>query len=147
MNAGMYSSRTCEWETPQDLFDRLDKIYHFETDVCATPENAKCAKYYTKAQDGLAQDWRGVCWMTPPYGREIVEWMRKAYLSAKAGATVVCLVPARTDTMWWHVYAMEGKIQFLRGRLHFWGAKSGAPFPSAIVVFNGKGGSTSENHL
>ena len=143
MNTGMYSSRTCEWETPQDLFDRLDKIYHFETDVCATPENAKCVKYYTKEQDGLVQEWRGVCWMNPPYGREIGAWMRKAYLSAKSGATVVCLVPARTDTMWWHVYAMEGDVQFL----HFGGAKNGAPFPSAIVVFGGKERSNSENHL
>ena len=147
MNTGMYSSRTCECETPQALFDRLNAIYHFETDVCATPENAKCAKYYTKDQDGLAQEWKGVCWMNPPYGREIWKWMRKAYFSAKSGATVVCLVPARTDTMWWHVYAMEGDIQFLRGRLHFGGAKNGAPFPSAIVVFNGKGEIAHENHL
>ena len=97
MNAGMYSSSTCEWETPQELFDRLDAIYHFETDVCATAENAKCVKYYTKEQDWLAQEWRGVCWMNPPYGREIGKWMRKAYASAQAGAVVVCLVPSRTD--------------------------------------------------
>lgn len=81
MNAGMYSSSTCEWETPQALFDRLNAIYHFETDVCATPENAKCANYYTREQDGLAQEWKGVCWMNPPYGREIGKWMRKAYTS------------------------------------------------------------------
>ena len=132
------SSATCEWETPQELFYRLNAQYHFETDVCATAENAKCGKFYTKEQDGLKQDWRGVCWMNPPYGKEIGKWMEKAYAESRtAGATVVCLVPARTDTAWWHDYAMKGNIQFLRGRLKFGGCKNSAPFPSAIVVFDG----------
>lgn len=139
MNAGMYSSRTCEWETPQALFDRLNAIYHFETDVCATPENAKCAKYYTREQDGLAQEWKGVCWMNPPYGREIGKWMRKAYISAQEGAVVVCLVPARTDTGWWHETVMQGgQIYFVRGRLKFGKSKGNAPFPSAVIVFDGR---------
>lgn len=139
MNAGMYSSRTCEWETPKELFDRLDAIYHFETDVCATPENAKCKQFYTKEQNGLTQEWRGTCWMNPPYGREIGEWMEKAYESAKAGAVVVCLVPARTDTMWWNDTVMKGgQIHFIRGRLKFGNSKNGAPFPSAVVVFDGR---------
>ena len=132
------SSATCEWETPQELFDRLNAQYHFETDVCATAENAKCGKFYTKEQDGLKQDWGGVCWMNPPYGKEIGKWMEKAYTESRtAGATVVCLVPARTDTAWWHDYAMKGNITFLRGRLKFGGCKNSAPFPSAIVVFDG----------
>ena len=132
------SSATCEWATPQELFDRLNAQYHFETDVCATAENAKCGKFYTKEQDGLKQEWRGVCWMNPPYGKEIGKWMEKAYTESRtAGATVVCLVPARTDTTWWHDYAMKGNIQFLRGRLKFGGCKNSAPFPSAIVVFDG----------
>jgi len=132
------SSATCEWATPQELFDRLNAQYHFETDVCATAENAKCGKFYTKEQDGLKQDWGGVCWMNPPYGKEIGKWMEKAYTESRtAGATVVCLVPARTDTTWWHDYAMKGNIQFLRGRLKFGGCKNSAPFPSAIVVFDG----------
>ena len=135
--AVMMSSATDMWETPQWLFDKLNEKYHFETDVCATAENAKCATYYTPDQDGLTQEWRGVCWMNPPYGRDIGKWMRKAYDSAQAGATVVCLVPARTDTAWWHDYAMHGKIEFLRGRLKFGQAVHGAPFPSAIVVFGG----------
>ena len=126
------------WATPQDFFDKYNNIYKFETDVCATPENAKCAKYYTKEQNGLEQNWAGKCWMNPPYGREIKEWMKKAYESSLNGATVVCLVPARTDTAWWHDYSVKGNIEFIRGRLKFGGSKNSAPFPSAIVIFNGK---------
>ena len=73
--------------------------------------------------------------MNPPYGREIGKWMRKAYESSLYGATVVCLVPARTDTAWWHDYAMKGEVEFVRGRLKFGGSKASAPFPSAIVTF------------
>ena len=122
MTSGMYASSTCEWETPQALFDWLDAAYHFECDVCATAENAKCAKYYDRETDGLKQTWTGVCWMNPPYGREIGKWMHKALDSARAGAVVVCLVPARTDTAWWHDTVMQGgQIHFLRGRLKFGG--------------------------
>lgn len=132
------SSATCEWETPQEFFDRLNARYHFELDVCATTENAKCERYFTKEQNGLKQEWTGCCWMNPPYGKEIGDWMRKAYESMLEGATVVCLVPARTDTAWWHDYAMKGKITFIRGRLKFGGQKNSAPFPSAVVVFEGR---------
>jgi len=138
MNAH-FSSATDLWATPQDLFDRLHAQYGFEIDVCATPENAKCPKFFTKADDGLAQQWSGVCWMNPPYGRQIGAWMAKAYRASQAGATVVCLVPARTDTAWWHDYAAKGEVEFLRGRLKFGGHKKPAPFPSAIVVFRGNG--------
>ena len=131
----LMSSKTDMWETPQWLFDRLNALYHFDVDVCAMPENAKCATYFTPEQDGLAQEWKGICWMNPPYGREIGKWVRKAYESVQNGATVVRLLPARTDTAWWHDYCMKGKITFLRGRLKFGKATSGAPFPSAIVVF------------
>jgi phage N-6-adenine-methyltransferase len=123
------------WSTPQDLFDRYNKMYAFTLDVCATAENAKCHVYFTKEQDGLKQKWGGTCWMNPPYGREIGAWMRKAYESSLMGALVVCLVPARTDTAWWHDCAMKGNIEFIRGRLKFGGHKNSAPFPSAIVVF------------
>ena len=135
MNKALLSSNTCEWETPQLFFDALNAEYHFDVDVCATANNAKCERYYTKEQDGLSQQWKGICWMNPPYGREIGKWMRKAYESSLHGATVVCLVPARTDTAWWHDYAMKGEIEFLRGRLKFGGSKANAPFPSAIVTF------------
>jgi len=123
------------WATPQDFFDRYNGLYGFQLDVCASPENAKCTRFFTKEDDGLAQEWVGVCWMNPPYGRGIKHWMRKAYQSSLAGATVVCLVPARTDTAWWHDYAVKGQIEFIRGRLKFGGAVNSAPFPSAVVVF------------
>lgn len=135
MNRGMYSSASDEWATPQSLFDRLDQEFRFDLDVCATPNNAKCARYFTREIDGLTQPWRGTCWMNPPYGRAIRDWMRKAFESHLEGATVVCLVPARTDTAWWHDFAAKGEIRFLRRRLRFGNALSSAPFPSAIVVF------------
>ena len=130
-----FSSKTDLWYTPQDFFKKYDDVYKFETDVCATDDNAKCAKYYTEEMDGLSQEWRGVCWMNPPYGRTIGKWMKKAYESSLSGTTVVCLVPARTDTNWWHDYAMKGDIEFIKGRLKFGGSKNSAPFPSAVVVF------------
>ena len=135
INTGMLSSKTDMWATPQDFFDDYNAIYHFDVDVCATSENALCAKFYSPEDDGLSKEWRGVCWMNPPYGREIIKWMKKAYESSLHGATVVCLVPARTDTAWWHEYAMKGEIELLRGRLKFGGSKNSAPFPSAVVVF------------
>ena len=137
ITSGLMSSNTDIWETPQDLFDKLNKLWQFDIDVCALPENAKCEKYFTPDIDGLKQEWTGTCWMNPPYGREIGKWMKKAYESSKKGATVVCLVPARTDTAWWHDYAMNGEIEFIRGRLKFGNSKNSAPFPSAIVVFGG----------
>ena len=130
-----FSSATDVWATPQDVFDTLNAEFGFDLDVCALPENAKCARYFTTKDDGLRQRWGGVCWMNPPYGRELGDWMRKAYESALDGATVVCLVPARTDTRWWHDYAMKGEVRFLRGRLKFGGAENSAPFPSCVVIF------------
>ena len=137
INSGLMSSNSDCWETPQELFDELNQKHNFDVDVCALPKNAKCANYFTPEIDGLKQEWIGTCWMNPPYGREIGKWMKKAYESSLAGATVVCLVPARTDTAWWHDYAMKGEIEFIRGRLKFGDSKNSAPFPSAIVVFGG----------
>ena len=130
-----FSSKTDLWETPQDFFDRYDAIYGFTLDVCALPDNAKCNTYFTPEQDGLSQEWVGVCWMNPPYGRTIAKWVQKAFESAKHGATVVCLLPARTDTRWWHDYCQRGDVTFVRGWLKFGGHKNSAPFPSAVVVF------------
>lgn len=139
INAGMMSSATDQWATPQELFDDLDNIYHFTLDVCASDWNAKCDQYFDEEQNGLAQEWVGTCWMNPPYGRTIKEWVKKAYESAGNGTTVVCLIPARTDTAWWHDYVMKGDITFLRGRVKFVSQTNdkdqSAPFPSAIVVF------------
>jgi phage N-6-adenine-methyltransferase len=139
ITSGLMSSNTDQWATPQDLFDKLDAVYGFTLDVCASDWNHKCNKYFTVADDGLSQSWGGeVCWMNPPYGRTIGQWMQKAVEASLLGATVVCLVPARTDTAWWHDYAMQGEIEFLRGRVKFVspnGQGDAAPFPSAIVVF------------
>lgn len=133
-NEGMKSSATDEWYTPQTFFQKYDDIYHFDLDVCSTHDNAKCDHHFTKEDDGLEQSWGGhVCWMNPPYGREIGKWVKKA---ATSGTTVVCLLPARTDTAWWHEWVIpHGKVEFIRGRLKFGGCKNSAPFPSAVVTF------------
>lgn len=137
MTKGMYTSSGEEWGTPQTLFNRLNKEFNFTLDICASKENAKCPKYYTKEEDALKQEWGGVIWMNPPYGRKIGNWVKKAKEAATQGkATVVCLLPARTDTAWWHDYAMKAnEIRLIRGRLKFGDGKGSAPFPSAIVVF------------
>jgi len=135
MNDIHFSSKTDLWATPQEFFDKYNALYAFNLDVCANKDNAKCSKFFSIEDNGLEQEWSGSCWMNPPYGREIIHWMRKAYESSLCGATVVCLVPARTDTKWWHEYAMKGDIEFIRGRLKFGGSKNSAPFPSAVVVF------------
>lgn len=131
----MFSSKSADWETPQWLYDELDKEFHFAVDVCATEKNAKCRDFFSLEVDGLEQNWRGVCWMNPPYGRTIGKWVRKAYEESQNGATVVCLLPSRTDTAWWHDYCLKGEIRFLRGRLKFSNSKNSAPFPSVIVIF------------
>ena len=132
----MFSSKTDLWATPQDFFDALDKEFRFETDVCALAENAKCAHYFTPDQNGLVQEWTGVCWCNPPYGRKIGDWVKKAAESAKAGAVVVMLLPARTDTRWFHDYIYgQAEIRFVKGRLKFGDATESAPFPSMVVVF------------
>lgn len=133
-----FSSKTDDWTTPDDFFKKLDEKYNFTLDPCASDDNHKCKKYYTKEDDGLSKPWSGTVFMNPPYGREIKLWMEKAYNESLKGTTVVCLVPARTDTAWWHDYAMKGDIEFIRGRLKFGNSKNSAPFPSAVIVFNGK---------
>lgn len=138
LNPGLFSSKRDDWATPIDLFRLLDIEFGFELDVCATRENTKCNAFFSPEVDGLKQKWRGICWMNPPYGVAIGEWMAKAYLSSLEGATVVCLVPARTDTRWWHDFAMRGEIRFLRGRVSFGDGKKSAPFPSAVVIFRPK---------
>ena len=136
-----YSSKTNEWSTPQDFFDELDKEFNFTLDPCATSENAKCTKYFTVEDDGLKQDWsKDTVFMNPPYGREIKYWVQKAYEESLKGATVVCLIPARTDTSYWHdyIFGKADDIRFLRGRLKFGDSKNPAPFPSAIIIYKGE---------
>lgn len=134
-----FSSKTDLWATPQDFFDKVAAEHGpFDLDVCALPENAKAPVFFTPEDDGLKQEWLGKCWMNPPYGREIGDWMRKAYEAGQQGAMVVCLVPARTDTRWWHDYAIKGAVTFIKGRLKFGEAKANAPFPSALVIFGAR---------
>ncbi len=138
MHKGMMTSKTYEYETPQAFFDELDREFHFVLDPCATDENHKCDIYFTKADDALSKNWTdfGPVFMNPPYGREISRWVEKAYETARIGRSpVVCLLPARTDTSWWHDYCTKGEIRFIRGRLRFSKLKSNAPFPCAVVIF------------
>lgn len=130
-----YMSETVEWATPKEVFARLNFIYNFTLDPCSTHANATCSKHYTIAENGLAHSWQGErVFMNPPYGRVIGDWMKKAYEESCGSALVVCLIPARTDTAWWHDYAAKGEIVFVRGRLKFGAGKNSAPFPSAIVT-------------
>ena len=135
---GLYVSRvkaTDERETPHALWEAYDREFGFTLDVCAAPGNAKCSRFFTAQDDGLAQDWgTHVCWMNPPYSN-CGAWVRKAAQAAQAGATVVALVPSATDTRWWHECTPRAEVRFLRGRLRFVGTKGSAPFPSAILIF------------
>ena len=131
-----FTSTTDEWATPQWLFDYFSTEFDFTLDVCSTDENAKCPRHFTRKDDGLSTNWvNETIWMNPPYGRTIGKWVRKAWESSLQGATVVCLLPSRTDTKWWHQYCMKGEIRFIKGRLKFGDSKNSAPFPSAIVIF------------
>ena len=134
----MFSSKNNTWETPVEFYRELNKRFNFTLDPCCTPSTAKCAKYFTEDDDGLNQDWSGeTVFMNPPYGRSIGKWIEKAYTSSRSeGTTVVCLIPSRTDTKYWHKYCMKAhEIHFVKGRLKFGTSTNSAPFPSAVVVF------------
>jgi site-specific DNA-methyltransferase (adenine-specific) len=172
VDKALFTSDTDEWSTPQELFDELDKEFGFKVDVCATHENSKCEVFFSKSTDGLKAQWHDwlICWMNPPYGNPeepckpnckkkkcvkrgyhiteyipgVKDWVKKAYMESCEGATVVCLLPARTDTKWFHRFIWDkysqkpqphAEVRFLEGRLHFGGAENPAPFPSIIVVF------------
>lgn len=139
ITAGLMSSDSNEWETPQCFFDRLDAEFGFTLDAAATAENAKCVAHYTTEDDALCCVWSGVVWCNPPYGRIIGRFVQKGWEQAEEGATVVMLIPARTDTRYWHEYVMRSaEVRLVRGRLYFKrpGRERGrAPFPSAVVVF------------
>lgn len=136
-----FSSETCEWATPTDFYEEANKAYGpFRLDPCCNAENQKCLYGFHK--NGLNQDWNfqpGMkVFMNPPYGREIGKWVKKAYEESLKGAFVFCLLPSRTDTRWFHGYCARGRVIFLQGRLKFGGAKSSAPFPSMVVIFEPK---------
>lgn len=139
--------RTNEWSTPQDLFDTLNAEFNFSLDVCATEDNAKAQRFINPEMDGLSSDWHipdlyhlsGNVWMNPPYDRSIGKWVEKAYNESKKNdVTVVCLLPVKTDTRWWHDFVMQSdEVRFIKGRLRFGNSKKDAPFPCCVVVFRG----------
>jgi phage N-6-adenine-methyltransferase len=149
MNPVHFSSATDLWSTPQDFFDALNAEFNFTLDVCATAENAKCPKFYTKEDDGLSQPWwfygtnagreHGAAFVNPPYGKEIGRWVKKASEEAQPGFTIVALLPARTDTKWFQDYVLPyAELRWVRGRLKFGGAKNSAPFPSVVAIYRGR---------
>ena len=147
MNSVHYSSDKTDWETPPALFDELHGEFGFALDVCATAENTKCNAFLGVYQDALTVPWPAtMCWMNPPYGRELGKWIQKAWDEKQSRTTTVCLVPARPDTKWWaifwdherhHTRSPHDEVRFIKGRIKFEGAKHAAPFPSAIVVLRG----------
>lgn len=138
MERVMFSSRDQTWETPNWLFNDLNKLFHFNLDVCADNESAKCERYFTEKDNGLAQDWDGVCWMNPPYNRYQHKWVKKAIDECENGncKQVVILIPSRTETVAWQEYIFKNAkaILFFKGRIKFEGTDNAAPFPSALVV-------------
>lgn len=137
VHASLYSSRSEEWPTPCAFFEVLDAEFRFTLDPCATAYNAKCATFFTKAEDGLSQDWGcHTVFCNPPYGRHMRAWARKCYQSSRQGATVVLLAHARTDTRWFHdwVYG-KAELRFVRGRLKFGDGRQSAPFPSLVAIY------------
>ena len=146
MNKVLFSSKNMCWCTPRDLFEALDSEFHFVLDAAATDKSAKCDKHYTPSDDGLARSWDcgGAVFCNPPYGAEIKKWIKKAFNEARGGFPVVLLIPARTDTVYFHDYIYgKAEIRFIRGRLRFTDeegvpAAYAAPFPSMIVIYNGK---------
>ena len=137
----MFSSKTGEWATPQEFFNKLDwRFGPFDLDPCADPTNTKCNNFYTEAEDGLSKDWsEHTVFVNPPYGRGIERWIKKAYdESRKEDTKVVMLIPARTDTKYWHQYVMRAdEVHFVKGMLKFGASENSAPFPSAVIVFDG----------
>jgi phage N-6-adenine-methyltransferase len=142
---GLFSSLRVDWRTPKGLFDALNAEFNFTLDVCAVPNNAMLPNYLPQSADSLSLPWEGSCFLNPPYGKEIGKWIEKAHLEATEGrATVVCLLPSRTDTLWFHDHCLLAEIRFLRGRSAFSNGNKRmhrAPFPSMVVIFSGPGGS------
>lgn len=135
----LFSKNSDEWQTPLDLFQDLDREFHFDLDACATHENAMCPEYFTREQDGLEQNWGGrTVWCNPPYS-QMKAWARKCFYEGhKPNTIVVMLIPSRTDTWWYQNYVLHrSEVRFIRGRLRFEGSDNNAPFPSALVIYRG----------
>lgn len=138
INKALYSSEKDDWETPQEFYDRLDEEFGFTLDPASSDENHKCEKHFTKKEDGLLKSWQGeTVFCNPPYGRQIAPWVEKGYRESRDEDTmVVMLLPARTDTRWFHdhIYG-KAEIRFIKGRLKFGDSKNSAPFPSMVVIY------------
>jgi phage N-6-adenine-methyltransferase len=146
ISKALYSSDKEDWETPQALFDKLNKEFHFNMDAAANEHNAKCPMFFDKDDDGLKMNWleyappdgrQAVIFLNPPYGKAIGQWMKKAYTESTKGCTVVCLVHARTDTKWFQDFVLPyaAEIRFIRGRVKFGDGKQSSPFPSCLVIY------------
>lgn len=135
----MEQAKTVEWETPQKLFDDLNKQFNFTVDVAASDTNFKVKKYYTEQIDGLSQSWKDeIVWCNPPYGKQIADWVKKASDEVVNNCTTVLLIPARTDVKWFHEYVYnKAEIIFIKGRLKFGNSNTAAPFPNMLVIFRG----------
>ena len=149
VNTVMYSSKNPNWETPDEVLEVIQSYRPIRLDPCTTKENPTMAlEWYTPEDDGLSKNWEmekgGLVYINPPYGRAIGKWVGKAvgencsrpYTQA-IGAEIIMLLPARTDTSYWQygVFPSANALCFVRGRIKFKGAKSGAPFPSAFAYF------------
>lgn len=136
-NAYIQPSKSIEWETPQDFFDKVNAEFDFDLDVCSTDENAKCDRHFTEKDNGLIQNWGGYrVWCNPPYGKEMPKWIEKAYNERENAECIVMLIPARTDTRAFHSFIYHvAEIRFIKGRLKFGNSNQSAPFPSMLVIF------------
>ena len=138
---GKFDSVRQDWETPAELFEAVDKEFHFTLDVAASEENTKTPRFIAEREDAMTRSWgREVCWLNPPYGKgyKLSAWVSKAYEESLAGATTVMLIPARTNTNWFHDLCLKhGEVRFIRGRPKFGGAAHGLPQPLCFVVFRG----------
>lgn len=135
----MYSSKSNEWATPLEFYKELDNEFHFNLDPCSDDTNYKCEKHFTLADDGLSQNWGGCrVFCNPPYS-DISKWVEKSFREGhKDNTIVVMLIPARTDTKYFHDYILHrSEIRFVKGRLKFGEGKNSAPFPSMVVIFRG----------
>lgn len=138
----LFSSKSDEWETPREFFTTLDEEFHFNLDACATNQNRKCSRFFTSEDDGLNRPWSGNVWCNPPYSN-IAAWVKKANYEANMGGcdVVVLLIPARTDTRWFHEYLYKKQnveLRFIQGRLKFGDSKNSAPFPSMLAILKGR---------
>jgi phage N-6-adenine-methyltransferase len=137
-DSNRFKSTNQSWETPDDLFKKIDSVFHFTRDVCATKENTKCKVFYSEDNSCLDKKWDGVNWMNPPY-KDMKKFIKKAF-DERFNATTVCLIPARTNTKWWHELCMKGEVWFICGRPKFKGCVHGLPQPLALVKFGGNEG-------